>query len=86
MANQLKDANSLYLRQHADDPVHWLEYNDENIQIAKSRKRPILLSIGYSSCHWCHAMKDETFMDAEVANFINTNFTAFKIDKRTPRD
>lgn len=81
MANQLKGANSLYLRQHADDPVHWLEYNDENIQIAKNRNRPILLSIGYSSCHWCHAMKDETFMDKEIANFINTNFTPFKIDK-----
>ena len=81
MANQLKSANSLYLRQHADDPIHWLDFNEDNIQIAKNRNRPILLSIGYSSCHWCHAMKDETFMDLKVADFINNNFTAFKIDK-----
>ena len=81
MANQLKGANSLFLRQHADDPVHWLDYNEENIKIAKNRSRPILISIGYSSCHWCHAMKDETFADKSVASFINENFTAFKIDK-----
>ena len=81
MANQLINSESLYLKQHSKDPINWLPFTEENIKKAKESQRPCLISIGYSGSHWCHVMKEETFSDDSVAEFINNKLTAFKIDK-----
>ena len=79
--NRLKNEKSLYLRQHQDNPIHWWPYGPEAIEAAKLNNKPIFLSAGYSSCHWCHVMSHDSFMDTNIANFLNENFVCIKLDR-----
>jgi uncharacterized protein YyaL (SSP411 family) len=85
-ANALGAATSPYLRQHADNPVHWLEWSAEALAEAASRDVPILLSIGYAACHWCHVMAHESFEDDEVAAAMNAGFVCIKVDREERPD
>ena len=69
--NLLHNESSPYLLQHADNPVHWLAWNDTSLSIAKELDKPILLSIGYSACHWCHVMAHESFEDPDTADLFS---------------
>ncbi len=71
MANRLAQSLSPYLRQHADNPVDWYEWGDEAFAVARDRDLPILLSVGYAACHWCHVMAHESFEHEEVAAAFN---------------
>jgi uncharacterized protein YyaL (SSP411 family) len=84
--NLLKEALSPYLLQHADNPVHWLEWNDETLALARKLGRPILLSIGYSACHWCHVMAHECFEDEAIAGLMNAHFVNIKVDREERPD
>ena len=86
MANRLEIASSPYLRQHKDNPVDWFEWGDEALQEAKARNVPILLSIGYAACHWCHVMAHESFEDPEIAKFMNQEFVNIKVDREERPD
>lgn len=86
MANRLADSLSPYLRQHADNPVDWREWGPDALQEAAAQDRPILLSVGYAACHWCHVMAHESFEDAEVAAAINESFVAIKVDREERPD
>lgn len=79
--NRLKNEKSLYLKQHQENPIHWWPWGPEALLRSKEENKPIFLSIGYSSCHWCHTMAHETFENNEVANFLNENFISIKIDR-----
>ncbi len=79
--NRLQNEESLYLKQHKNNPVHWWPYGPEAIQKAKDENKPIFLSIGYSSCHWCHVMAHESFESHETAEILNQNFICIKVDK-----
>ena len=79
--NRLAESLSPYLLAHRDDPVDWHPWGDEALALAKALDRPILLSIGYASCHWCHVMQRESFRDAEIARAINEAFVAIKVDR-----
>ena len=72
--NRLALSGSPYLREHADNPVDWYEWGAEALQTAKKQNKPLIISVGYSSCHWCHVMEEESFMDTAVAGFMNRNF------------
>ena len=78
MKNVLKFENSPYLKQHKDNPVQWQTWTVENLNFAKKEKKPILLSVGYSSCHWCHVMAHESFEDKETADIMNKYFLNIK--------
>lgn len=82
MVNQLANAASDYLRMHATQPVDWWEWGDEALAEAARRDVPILLSIGYASCHWCHVMSEESFDDVETAKIINHHFVPVKVDRQ----
>ena len=84
--NRLDEATSPYLRQHADNPVHWQQWTPEALAEAAQRDVPILLSIGYAACHWCHVMAHESFEDDEVAAVANANFVAIKVDREERPD
>ncbi|WP_158167614.1 thioredoxin domain-containing protein [Mycolicibacterium smegmatis] len=86
MANLLNRSTSPYLRQHADNPVHWREWTPEALAEAAERDVPILLSIGYAACHWCHVMAHESFEDAEVAALANANYVCIKVDREERPD
>src|SRR4029434_6676531 len=77
---------SPYLLQHAHNPVDWYPWGDEAFQKAKSENRPILLSIGYSACHWCHVMERESFEDEEIAALMNDLFVNIKVDREERPD
>ena len=79
--NRLKHEKSLYLKQHQDDPIHWWAYGPEAINLAQETNRPIFLSIGFSSCHWCHVMQRESFRHQKTAEFLNQNFICIKVDR-----
>jgi uncharacterized protein YyaL (SSP411 family) len=79
--NKLSFENSLYLKQHAENPIHWNAYGEQPLNKAKDLNRPIFLSIGYSSCHWCHVMAHESFEDEAIASFLNENFISIKVDR-----
>ncbi len=79
--NQLKGEKSAYLKQHEKNPVNWRPFGKEAIELAAKEQKPIFLSIGYSSCHWCHVMAHESFEDQDVADFLNKNFISIKVDK-----
>lgn len=79
--NQLKNAQSPYLLQHAENPVHWKFWNKETLQHAQKENKLLLISIGYSACHWCHVMEHECFEDIKVAQIMNSNFISIKIDR-----
>ncbi|WAJ44153.1 thioredoxin domain-containing protein [Mycobacterium sp. Aquia_216] len=84
--NTLGLATSPYLRQHADNPVHWQQWTPQAIQDAAARDVPILLSIGYAACHWCHVMAHESFEDDEVAAAMNAGFVCVKVDREERPD
>jgi uncharacterized protein YyaL (SSP411 family) len=84
--NRLSKASSLYLRQHADNPVDWYEWGEEAIARAKKENKPLLISIGYAACHWCHVMEKESFMDTKVAAIMNENFINIKVDREQRPD
>lgn len=81
MENQLRYSNSPYLIQHAENPVFWQMWNDENILKANQSGKLMLISIGYAACHWCHVMAHECFENSQVAEVMNLHFTNFKIDR-----
>ncbi|HYR80172.1 MAG TPA: thioredoxin domain-containing protein, partial [Candidatus Dormibacteraeota bacterium] len=85
-ANRLIDEQSPYLRQHAYNPVDWYAWGPEALARAKSENKPIMLSIGYSACHWCHVMERESFENEQIANLINENFVAIKVDREERPD
>ena len=84
--NQLQNESSPYLRQHANNPVDWHPWNAETLAKAKREDKPILVSIGYSTCHWCHVMERESFMDKDVADYMNAHFINIKIDREERPD
>ncbi|MEQ9619893.1 MAG: thioredoxin domain-containing protein [Deltaproteobacteria bacterium] len=84
--NRLKDEKSPYLLQHADNPVDWYPWGDEAFEKALREDKPILLSIGYSTCHWCHVMEHESFEDPEVARLMNETFVSIKVDREERPD
>ena len=84
--NRLGAETSPYLRQHKDNPVQWWPWSDEALQTAKAADRPILLSVGYSACHWCHVMAHESFENADVAAEMNRLFVNIKVDREERPD
>jgi uncharacterized protein YyaL (SSP411 family) len=86
VVNQLASATSPYLRQHADNPVHWQQWTPEALAEAAARDVPILLSIGYAACHWCHVMAHESFEDDQVAAAMNAGFVCIKVDREERPD
>ncbi len=86
MSNLLANATSPYLLQHADNPVHWHEWNDETLAKAKAEDKPIFLSIGYAACHWCHVMAHESFEDEATAAIMNEHFINIKVDREERPD
>jgi uncharacterized protein len=85
-ANELGGATSPYLRQHADNPVHWREWSQAALAEAADRDVPILLSIGYAACHWCHVMAHESFEDDDVAAVMNADYVCVKVDREERPD
>ena len=79
--NRLRREASLYLRQHADDPVDWYPWGEEALARARELDRPIFLSSGYSSCHWCHVMAHEVFAHDDVADLLNRHYVSIKVDR-----
>src|SRR4051812_6613862 len=86
MANRLATATSPYLLQHKDNPVDWWEWGDEAFEEALRRDVPVLLSVGYAACHWCHVMAHESFEDAGVAALMNKNYVNVKVDREERPD
>ena len=86
MKNLLKLDPSPYLQQHKDNPVHWQTWTKENLNLAKEKNKPILLSIGYASCHWCHVMAHESFEDQQTAKIMNSKFINIKVDREERPD
>jgi uncharacterized protein len=86
MPNRLADSTSPYLLQHADNPVDWWEWGDAAFAEAVRRDVPVLLSVGYAACHWCHVMAHESFEDDATAAFVNTHFVAIKVDREERPD
>ena len=84
--NRLIDEKSPYLLQHAYNPVDWYPWGDEALEKAHKEDKPILLSIGYSTCHWCHVMEEESFMNADIAESMNTHFVCIKLDREERPD
>src|SRR5258706_4130028 len=84
--NQLIHETSPYLLQHAYNPVNWFSWNNEALNKAKKENKPILVSIGYSACHWCHVMERESFEDEATARIMNENFINIKIDREERPD
>ncbi len=86
MANILKNEKSPYLKQHENNPVDWMPWNKETLLKAKRQKKPIFLSVGYASCHWCHVMAHESFENPETANIMNSKFINIKVDREERPD
>ena len=86
MQNHLKNQTSPYLLQHVNNPVDWYPWCDEAFERAKREDKPVFLSIGYSTCHWCHVMAHESFEDNEVAEILNQYFISIKVDKEERPD
>ena len=84
--NALIDETSPYLLQHAHNPVNWYPWNEQTLQLAKKENKLLLISIGYSACHWCHVMEHESFEDADVAKVMNDNFICIKVDREERPD
>jgi len=84
--NRLIHEKSPYLLQHAENPVDWNPWGEEAFQKAKQEDKPIFLSIGYSTCHWCHVMEEESFEDSEVAEIMNRHFISIKVDREERPD
>ncbi|MCA0329277.1 MAG: thioredoxin domain-containing protein [Actinobacteria bacterium] len=86
MPNRLAGATSPYLLQHADNPVDWWEWSDEAFEEARRLDVPVLLSVGYAACHWCHVMAHESFEDPRIADFMSGRFVAIKVDREERPD
>lgn len=86
MTNRLHRTKSLYLRKHAENPIDWWPWCDEALATAASENKPIFLSIGYSSCHWCTVMEGEAFSDLAIAEYMNANFLPIKVDREERPD
>ena len=86
MPNRLADAVSPYLRSHADNPVDWFAWGEEPFAEAARRDVPVLISVGYSTCHWCHVMARESFSDPALAEYLNQHFVAIKVDREEHPD
>src|SRR4029077_8577425 len=86
MPNALAKETSPYLRQHAENPVDWLPWGPQALEQAQARDVPLLVSIGYSSCHWCHVMEHESFEDPRVAAVMNEEFVCVKVDREERPD
>lgn len=86
ITNRLAEANSPYLQEHADNPVDWYEWGSEALEKAQAEDKPIIISVGYASCHWCHVMERESFMDSSVAEIMNRDFVSVKIDREERPD
>ena len=86
MSNRLKNEKSPYLLQHGDNPVDWYPWGDEAFKKAADENKPVFLSIGYSTCHWCHVMAHESFEDEKVAELLNKNFISIKVDREERPD
>ena len=86
MENLLKYSNSPYLKQHESNPVYWQPWNKETLEKAKKSQKPIFLSVGYASCHWCHVMAHESFEDNETAKIMNEKFINIKVDREERPD
>ena len=86
MANRLKHEKSPYLLQHGENPVNWYPWCDEAFQAAAAEDKPVFLSIGYSTCHWCHVMAHESFEDEQVAALLNRHFICIKVDREERPD
>src|SRR4028119_1045491 len=86
MANRLAQETSPYLLQHKDNPVDWYLWGEEALRKAREEDRPILLSVGYSACHWCHVMERESFEDEQTARMMNEHFVNIKVDREERPD
>jgi uncharacterized protein YyaL (SSP411 family) len=86
MANRLADETSPYLLQHKDNPVHWQPWGEQALAEARERDVPLLVSIGYAACHWCHVMEHESFEDPEIAKLMNDHFVCVKVDREERPD
>ena len=86
MSNQLKDQKSPYLLQHAENPVFWYPWCSQAFETARQEEKPIFLSIGYSTCHWCHVMAHESFENEEIARILNRSFVSIKVDREERPD
>ena len=86
MPNRLANETSPYLRQHKDNPVEWFSWGPEAFDLARQRNVPVLLSVGYSACHWCHVMAHECFEDDQTANLMNDLFVNIKVDREERPD
>ncbi|MEG4216211.1 thioredoxin domain-containing protein [Microcoleus sp. Pol14C6] len=86
MVNRLAQSQSLYLRKHAENPIDWWPWCDEALETARSENKPIFLSIGYSSCHWCTVMEGEAFSDRAIAEYMNSHFIPIKVDREERPD
>ena len=84
--NKLANEGSLYLQQHSNNPIHWNPWGEEALERAKTEQKLIVVSVGYSSCHWCHVMEEETFQDNDVAIQMNSNFISIKVDREERPD
>lgn len=84
--NRLYLETSPYLQQHAHNPVDWHPWGDEAFELARALGRPVLLSVGYSTCHWCHVMEEESFEDEEIAAYVNANYIPIKVDREERPD
>ena len=86
MPNRLIDETSPYLLQHAHNPVDWYRWGSDALDAAKAQDKPILLSVGYSACHWCHVMERESFENPEIAALMNEGFISIKVDREERPD
>ncbi len=86
MSNRLQKETSPYLRQHAENPVDWYPWGEEAFEKARREDKPVFLSIGYSTCHWCHVMAHESFEDAGIASILNENYVSVKVDREERPD
>ena len=84
--NRLSSETSPYLLQHADNPVHWYPWGEDALEFAKESGKPILLSVGYSACHWCHVMAHESFEDEATASLMNELYVNIKVDREERPD
>ena len=84
--NRLAHDTSRYLLQHASNPIDWYPWGDEALKTARKQNKPIFLSIGYSTCHWCHVMEAESFSNAEIGALMNAHFVAILVDREERPD
>ena len=86
MPNHLQSTQSLYLQKHVDNPINWWYWCESALEEAKRDNKPIFLSIGYSSCHWCTVMEGEAFSNQAIADYLNSNFLPIKVDREERPD